>query len=459
MPKKKHFLSFLKDSKKQKGSATVILILVIIGIAFLLAGTLSFQNPVQGPIVGDVVVTCCDSGDGDACKPLTGEDQVVTYNGEQYGLLRSNMVLAEGNLHLKDTGETFNGQPIILNSSDTHEIPAQYATATCRTEPKDKYLKSFPPAGVPIGSPQVIPLCVSIPDDQIIFVCKDGCYPSTCPYGYSPEVTCYGGNDSQYDAYFRLVDAETPGVPDFIKNCDKTSQSSQAIVGANPTVVADQYETQDDLQLGTFKIVGGSNISPWISPWCKPAIYLYPEKTQETSVQVDPVGKMTVSIPSYEKGWNVTAEPNGNLTQNTKPYPYLYYEADIPDVAIVKPDEGYLALEKQGLQTRLTTLLPSLGLNAVESKDFIGYWIKTLPISPYYVIRVISENTLDAIAPLSINPAPDSVIRVTLYFELSDTPVILKEPTISTPKRQGFTVVEWGGLVKHNPNQPFTCFQ
>jgi hypothetical protein len=221
----------------------------------------------------------------------------------------------------------------------------------------------------------------------------------------------------------------------------------------------EQEEDKDNLQLDTFKIGGGSNVSPWISPWCKPAIYLYPEEKTNVKVQVKPAGKMTVSIPRYPaSGWDVTADPSGELTLSAKRYPYLYYEANIPDIAIVKPDEGFLAISKQGLQSRLTTLLPNLGLSDSESRAFIDYWLKTLPESPFFVVRVIPEKTLDAIAPLSISPQPDSIIRVTLYFELSNRPVILKEPEINTPERQGFTVVEWGGLIKQNPNQTFTCF-
>src|SRR5688500_9073621 len=45
--------------------------------------------------------SCCDSGSGTACRPLS--DHTITYNGQPYGLLRSNIII--NSIHLYGTNE------------------------------------------------------------------------------------------------------------------------------------------------------------------------------------------------------------------------------------------------------------------------------------------------------------------------------------------------------------------
>lgn len=60
----------------------------------------------------------------------------------------------------------------------------------------------------------------------------------------------------------------------------------------------------------------------------KPVIYLYPEQTQEVSVQLELDGKLTCAYPEYGSGWMVKAYPDGTLLdQDTgKKYNYLFWE-------------------------------------------------------------------------------------------------------------------------------------
>jgi len=44
-----------------------------------------------------------------------------------------------------------------------------------------------------------------------------------------------------------------------------------------------------------------------------------------------------------------------------------------------------------------------------------------------------------------IDPAPDTLIRVFMTWKPVDEMTEIEEPTIVTPERSGFTVVEWGG--------------
>ena len=59
----------------------------------------------------------------------------------------------------------------------------------------------------------------------------------------------------------------------------------------------------------------------------KPVIYLYPEQTTAVTVRLDYKGKFTCTYPDYPAGgWQVTARPDGTLTNKAdgREYSYLF---------------------------------------------------------------------------------------------------------------------------------------
>ncbi len=211
------------------------------------------------------------------------------------------------------------------------------------------------------------------------------------------------------------------------------------------------------LQLDTFTPLKIPSFG-WMVPECKPAIYLYPQTPTQVQVKVAPKGFLTYTDPVYPAdGWNVLANPNGNITTAGQNYDYLYYESKIEDSAIDKPTKGYV-VKSAGLPDLFSGLLPKLGLNSKETADFKNYWEKLLT-APYYFVGVMENSSIDKIEPLTITPSPNSIIRARLYFQALDQPITVDSPTINTPTRFGFTLVEWGGLVKTDPAHPFTCSQ
>jgi hypothetical protein len=131
------------------------------------------------------------------------------------------------------------------------------------------------------------------------------------------------------------------------------------------------------------------------------------------------------------------------------------------------------------LNTLYQDILPQLGLNYQQTKDFADYWNQALQPAPYYFVGVIDPKNVDQIERLEITPKPDSVNRVRIYFERLDQPKVVEAPELSAFGRQlsagvaeggwqkadgkfaddKFRVVEWGGMVKNDPNHPFTCSQ
>jgi len=174
----------------------------------------------------------------------------------------------------------------------------------------------------------------------------------------------------------------------------------------------------------------------------KPALYLYPVKKMIVNVILEPKGKIIQSIPLYNKGWRVLAESDGLLD---KSYNYLFYEVAL-DNTIAVPEEGW-SLQYNQLNRWFNTYLHDFGLNRKESADCKAYWIKNLPKSKYYTIKLISAKTVADHLGLKIAPVPESLLRVLLYFSPTSERVNLREPATKPFKRKGFTVVEWGGIL------------
>lgn len=437
-----------KSSFLNRGAAEIYLLLAIIVIgAFFLVGGFrgGFKDSPQStaivaPGTSTANLTCCDTGNGESCRVQT-EKSSFTYKGTKYGLLKSNTVSGEGGSHLCYTGDTLDGNPIIRSVENQIYIGGE--PSTCR--------ETLTYANVCTYKTRRI--------NEFMYVCKQNCPtdPKLCEqqtYAY------YGSQKTVYDVYYQ--DLPTSEIPDIIKNCpDNIVKEVHNFNSEVPsqTIKISPYPKNDELQMGTFGIEEGfpQGVTSWLSPFCKPAIYLYPETESKVHVRVDPVGPFTYTTPLYTPGgWSVTARPNGTIISNNTEFPYLYYEADIPSLLIAKPQVGF-SVKGQDVKSFLLELLPKLSLNTKETQEMADYWQKALPTSPYYFVGIIPDSTLDSIAPLSIQPKPDTVIRVALYFQKSETVELVKPPILTPVARTGFSVVEWGGILK--TDKPFTCLQ
>lgn len=179
----------------------------------------------------------------------------------------------------------------------------------------------------------------------------------------------------------------------------------------------------------------------------KPVIYLYPTKTTDVSVRLDPRGGFSYTEPVYSEGWDVTATPNGVITNKAdgKTYPYLFWEGRGGYYKM--PDEGFVVSQKE-LHSFLVGKLNKLGLNSQETADFIEFWEPKMQGSPYYFVTFMGSQVMDSIAPLQVTPSPDTVIRVLMDYQPLEKPIQVQGFDIKTPERKGFTVVEWGGVLK-----------
>jgi len=435
-----------QNKKKMKGEAKngalyAVAVLAIVAAfgAVMAGGAVPTLDKLQNQTPAGSAYDCCDSGDGAACHPLTGAGQVITYNGDQYGLLKSNIYQKEAT-HLVPTSQSFNGHRIfILNNSNFDGSSEPNWNPECAG--KDKI--AIPNTTPGNNNPR---LCFGVPVGELIYTCQ--ATAAQCDQ-------LSGNNLPPFDVYYRIKDGPVP--PEIANDCPKPSGTNN--ITGQQVIKVPTPAGQKNLQLQTFQVQQQQQTYPWLGAWCKPAINLYPTTITEVHVQVAPKGKLNYTNPLYPaNGWNVTAHPDGTILDKNTTYPYLYWEAAIPDSEITQPQTGYVVAYTD-LANLFQTALPQLGLNQRETAQFSTYWTKALPKSPYYFVGVMPQNTINQLAPLTITPKPDSLLRVSLYFKALDQKIsVPPAPQLSSFKRKGFVVTEWGGFFKKDKNHPnFTC--
>ena len=181
---------------------------------------------------------------------------------------------------------------------------------------------------------------------------------------------------------------------------------------------------------------------------CEPMVYLYPPQKEDIHVRLGEGVVLINSYPAYHQGWFVSAQPDGELTDlgTGRRHPYLFWEGH----SYIPPSSttGFV-VKSSDVPIFLEDILPKLGLNAREARDFITAWSPKLNQSPYYFITFIDRSVIDHLYPLRIDPPPDNVIRVFMDFSPLSEPISVQPPALTpAPQRRGFTAVEWGVLVR-----------
>lgn len=213
---------------------------------------------------------------------------------------------------------------------------------------------------------------------------------------------------------------------------------------------------QDFLALNSvffIKMDNGSVILTYESKYApaaecgKPVIYLYPEKNTLVRVKVG-IEEFTKTIPDYgTEGWTVLARASGLLTNiaDKLNYPYLFWEG----TSSQSLDAGMpWTLAKVDVSTKLPKALLDMGLNEKETKDFMEFWQPKLEAvaDPYIEFSFVGNEAMDQIAPLTIVPAPDQVLRLFMFYR-GTTETGQAMPSYKHSARHGFTAVEWGGIL------------
>ena len=175
----------------------------------------------------------------------------------------------------------------------------------------------------------------------------------------------------------------------------------------------------------------------------KPVLYLYPEEETAVSVTLDFDGTLISTYPDYRSGWTVTARPDGTLTdpETGRSYYCLFWEGEA--------DAGFdlstgFCVAGADTAAFLEGALEKLGLTQREANEFLIYWLPRMEGNPHNLISFQRAAYTDA-AALTIDPAPDTLIRVHMAWKALEHPVEVEPQELTAPARTGFTAVEWGG--------------
>ena len=190
------------------------------------------------------------------------------------------------------------------------------------------------------------------------------------------------------------------------------------------------------------KAINNPHCDPNVS--YKPMIYLYPEEKEEVEVVLKNKKLLTTTYPKYKDSWKVIANPDGTLVdeESGREYYGLYWEGK--NYTKINQKKGFVVKGTDSIKF-LEEKLNELGLTDKEAEEFIVYWLPKLEENKYNYIYFAQTKEVNEYMPLEINPKPDSIIRILMYYKPLNKKISVKEQKIKQIQRHGFTVVEWGG--------------
>jgi len=184
----------------------------------------------------------------------------------------------------------------------------------------------------------------------------------------------------------------------------------------------------------------------------KPVIYVYPQERTTVTIQLNLNGELEFTYPQYNNGWTFTANPDGTIEQGDKIHHYLFWDgtADL-ELDQINLAEGFV-VNRENLIVFFEEKLAAMGLNSHEIEDYITYWGPLMSKYENTYVHFMFTSAYDQIATLDIQPKPDKIFRVFMLwseFKEGDTAPLI-EQNIQSFKREGFSIVEWGGAYLAN---------
>lgn len=180
----------------------------------------------------------------------------------------------------------------------------------------------------------------------------------------------------------------------------------------------------------------------------KPVIYIYSPDTLNVSVKLNTKEKPSFMYPAYNGSWNIKSTPSGDLITDKGICPYLFWEGNISlQASDLNTNEGFI-VSKESIISFFEEKLSAMNLTQKEKTDFITFWCPQMSEYKNTFVRFIFNDEVDKYAILNIHPKPQNIFRVYMVWTPLDEIKIktdLKEQIIPKVKRDGLTVIEWGG--------------
>lgn len=248
-------------------------------------------------------------------------------------------------------------------------------------------------------------------------------------------LTVYGFKDTSNDLFKKAYN-------EFIefykgdKTSNKSSMTQADFLKLNAVVVFKDVDNN-------WLVYTRRDLSP-AAGCAKPVVYLYPKTQQVVNVKIG--ADVKISEPNYDptKGWTAIANPNGQLVVDGKQYSSLFWEG--PGMGVYPEITEGTVVKNSEVAKTIRTQLITQGLNNNEINDFMQYWQDKIPASPFVRLTWFNTAQLDKLAPLKVTPKPDTSIRVFLDMAGLEKSINIPKQNLKTTARNGFTLVEWGGL-------------
>jgi hypothetical protein len=196
-------------------------------------------------------------------------------------------------------------------------------------------------------------------------------------------------------------------------------------------------------------MIKGNRIRPPLQD--KPVLYFFPETETDVCVKLGYPELLTVTYPEYpvEGGWKFTASPDGTLTMDGRQYPYMYFEAECGSACPAPSfsDKGFVVAGEDTAEF-LEDALGAMGFDYKQQADFITFWLPLMAENSCNRIEFLFGEDVNALMPVVVSPLPDNIFQVYILFSACD-PEIADELTpqeFPTFIREGFAVLEWGGI-------------
>lgn len=179
----------------------------------------------------------------------------------------------------------------------------------------------------------------------------------------------------------------------------------------------------------------------------KPVIYLYPKEKTDIELGINFKGNILTTFPKLEESWQVTAYENGQIfdKKTNRFYNSLFWDGEITFPASHYQYKNGFVVEKEKLTSFLIEKLEFMGLNHVETNDFIQYWLPILEKNETNFIHFLVNESYDIFSTNKVHPKPDTSIRIFMEFFGVHEPISIAPQVLPQIQRKGFTLVEWGG--------------
>lgn len=203
---------------------------------------------------------------------------------------------------------------------------------------------------------------------------------------------------------------------------------------------------EQELKEASEKKKTGADAMLW---GAKPVIYFYPPEITDVNIKLELNGEVKIDYPEYNneiQGWNILAYPSGKIINRADEleYSYLFWEGSFYKNIADDITEGFVVFQED-TRNFLREKLSILGLTPKEYNEFIVYWYPIMQKNKYNLVYFAGEEYTNE-AKLTITPTPDSLLRVFMIFKPLEEKIEIKEQELDTFKREGFSVVEWGGM-------------